>query len=226
MCIYCNKSKKFSTNPSKNGKYKIYNGFHIVQNKLVVETAVDRWTAADEYYSSWGLDDCGESASSKSSITIKFCPFCGKKLEAMNQNKIFVYINDVDKGNEFCQKYNELHSLFDCMRKQRYDRSPDEYYLSLELGKQLRYKLSKNDNHIALVNADGFYRSDSNKPARKTFTEYKTYLKEGKDILIEIYSGYKHKDEVIEKLKELEWGVVVLTVDNLAYEGGRVTVKY
>lgn len=226
MCIYCSKRKRFSTTPSKKGKYKIYNGFYIVQNKLVVETDVARWTVADEYYSFLGIDDCGETASSGSSITIKFCPFCGKKLEAANQNKIFVYINDVDKGNTFCQNHSELHSLFNCMRKQGYDSSPDEYYLFLEVNKQLRYQLSKNSNHIALVNADGFYRSDSNKPLRKTFTEYKTYLNEGKDILIEICSAYRHKDEVIEKLKELKWDVIVLTVDNLAYEGGRVTVKY
>lgn len=68
--------------------------------------------------------------------------------------------------------------------------------------------------------------SDSNKPLHKTFTEYKTYLKEGKDLLIEMDSIYRHKEEVIKRLKEMDYDLVILTIDNISYEDGKVKIKY
>lgn len=55
MCDFCEK-KDTITRMSKKGNYTITNYVSVKPGRLVIESDVVRYTRADAYYESWGLD--------------------------------------------------------------------------------------------------------------------------------------------------------------------------
>ena len=226
MCKYCEKSNHFGEG-SKSGKYRTYNSLCIKGDKLVIETSINRRTAADDYYESWGLDCDGEFSSSIHIFSIKYCPFCGKKINNNYNPRIFLYINDGLSIDEYISKHQtKLHEYFDYQRQINYDRSLDDYYLTLEVEKYLRKKLSENPRFISLSTEDWFFYSDNIRTITKaTLNTYKSKLKSGKDIFITVDSNYKNKEELINLLKLFDYELIVITFEDISYSDDKIVIQ-
>lgn len=212
MCKYCELKERNWRGGSRKGYYTISNELLIKNSKLIVRTGINRRTATDDYYESWGLDCDGESASRETVFNIKFCPFCGRKLNAEYKPKIFLYINDEEKANEFCEKIEWLIHEFDRTRYQYKDTSGNAYYLSMKIFDIINYSINKDKSGLSLKDTMYLW---SDKPKQYEFNEAKSFLSEGHDIFIQMEANYQFKDYVIEKLKKMKYEVVPISWVNL-----------
>lgn len=210
MCKYCKSKESKYKGGSRNGDYAISNRLFINNSKLVIDTYVNRRTSTDDYYESWGLECDGESADRETIFDIKFCPFCGKKLIAEYKPKIFLYINDNEKGNAFCEKNDWLIREFDKLRLQRMDTSSNSYYLSMKIFDIIDDKIKKSKFGLSLKDSMYLY---IDKPKKYEFKEIKSFLSEGYDVFIEMGVDYQYKEYVIENLKIMKYEIVPVSLD-------------
>lgn len=213
MCNYCELKDSNYKCGVRRGYYTISNELVIKNSKLIVRTNVNRRTSADDYYESWGLDCDGERASRENVFNIKFCPFCGRKLNAEYKPKIFLYVNDKEKANAFCEKNEWLRQEFDCIRYQRKDTSDNAYYLSRKIFDIINDSIKKSKvGSLSLKDTMYLY---SDKPKRCDFNEVKSFLSEGYDVFIEMTAKYEFKEYVVEKLKKMKYEVVPIYLVNI-----------
>lgn len=222
MCKYCESKKSYYKSTERTNNYSIANQLSISNQKLIVQTNVNRRTNADDYYESWGLDSDGENVSKQITFDIKFCPFCGKKLKSVYNQRIFVFDNDCNKANNFCKQHSWLIEEFDYLRKSRYDSSSNSYYLGNKIYDIISNFIAK-ANGIDLVNGMYLYNE---KPSKYDFLEVKNCLSDGYDVFVEMNSDYRFKDYTIEKLKKFGYDVVVFSVDNLKENSGEISVEF
>lgn len=215
MCKYCELKTSSYKGSVRKGHYAISNELVIKNSKLIVRTNVNRKTSADDYYESWGLDCDGESTSRESIFNIKFCPFCGRKLNAEYKPKIFLYTNDREKAKVFCEKFEWLIQEFDLTRKHRRDTSDNAYYLYMKVFNILNEGIKKNKSGLSLKEAYYLY---SDKPKQYEFNEVKSFLSEGYDVFIGMDASFRFKEYVIEKLKKMKYEIVSISVENLIVE--------
>lgn len=118
MCKYCNNLKKelasYDNTDSMNISYGQYRGLHIWSdlyihgNALILSADGSYRSASDCYYEDWGLDCDNEPAMQckDSYIKIKYCPFCGKKIES----KIYELMKANEALNEATEKRDNLNN--------------------------------------------------------------------------------------------------------------------
>lgn len=205
MCKYCELKESNYKGGVRRGYYAVSNELVIKNSKLIVRTNVNRRTSSDDYYESWGLDCDGERTSRETVFNIKFCPFCGRKLNSEYKPKIFLYINDKEKANAFCEKNEWLKQEFDCLREQRRDTSDNSYYLSMKIFNIINDSIKSGKTGLSLKDTMYLY---SDKPKQYEFKEAKSFLSEGYDVFIEMTAKYEFKDYVVEKLKKMKYEVV------------------
>lgn len=205
MCKYCELKESNYKGGVRKGYYAVSNELVIKNSKLIVRTRVNRRTSADDYYESWGLDCDGERTSRETVFNIKFCPFCGRKLNDEYKPKIFLYVNDEEKANAFCEKNEWLIEEFDCIRYQRRDTSDNSYYLSMKIFNIINDSIKNSKTGLSLKDTMYLY---SDKPKQCDFNEAKSFLSEGYDVFIEMPAKYEFKEYVIEKLKKMKYEVV------------------
>lgn len=212
MCKYCELKESNYKGGVRRGYYAVSNELVIKNSKLIVRTNVNRRTSADDYYESWGLDCDGERASRETVFNIKFCPFCGRKLNAEYKPKIFLYIDDKENANIFCEKNDWLIQEFDRTREQRKDTSGNDYYLSMKIFDIINNSIKKDKLGLSLKDTMYLY---SDKPKQYEFNEVKSFLSEGYDVFVEMSSKYEFKDYVVEKLKKTKYEVVPIYYVNI-----------
>lgn len=224
MCKYCELKESNYRGGVRKGNYTISNELMIKNSKLIIRTGVNRRTAADDYYESWDLECDGESTSRETVFNIKFCPFCGRKLNAEYKPKIFVYINDDEKADKFCDQYDWLLREFDYKRLQRKDTSGNSYYLGLKVFDIVNDSIKKNKSGLSLKDTMFLY---ADKPKQYEFNEIKSFLSEGYDVFIQMLSSsYQFKEYVIEKLKKMKYEVILISVDNLTENSKKIFFGY
>lgn len=214
MCKYCENNIDIWKS-SKSGYYTIANSIQIKGTKMVVNTSLNRRTAADEYYESWGIDSDGESKYSTKTFAIKFCPFCGKKLKLSYIPQIFIYFMDKDNDNNFVNNIQWLVEEFNTDRKNSYDTSGNGYYLTKKVLKIISKKIKANKNSIAIKDTLYLPNGYDEKPSAIEFREIKEFLNSGNDIFVRIDTKYKNKDYVLDKLKKLKHELIIFDVSNI-----------
>lgn len=136
MCKFCDNPKQYSdichydNGRGYNEKFGI--GVHawcgIKGNMFSIGGAGNRWTKADDYYESEGLDVDGESAVREEDGIAKFnyCPFCGKKLtDKTYENEIARReLPVIEKNLEILNKYKNFYGC--AFRIQEYEKNPDK----------------------------------------------------------------------------------------------------
>lgn len=212
MCKYCQLKESSYKSGTRRGYYTLSHELLIKNSKLIVRANVNRRTSVDEYYESWGLDCDGERTSRETVFNIRFCPFCGRKLDVEYKPKIFLYINDKEKAIAFCEKNGWLIHEFDCTRQQRKDTSDNSYYLSLKIFDIINNSIKKDKAGLSLKDTMYLY---SDKPKQYEFNEVKSFLSEGYDVFIDMDAKYKFNEYVIGKLHKMKYDIIPISTENI-----------
>ena len=222
MCDFCEK-KDTITRMSKKGNYTITNYVSVKPGRLVIESDVVRYTRADAYYESWGLDVDRSGSTGIFNIPIKFCPFCGKQLGQERNSIIWICNYDYDVFNKFVENHEKVKSELKRINKLKHVSSPLPFVLEKLLFEALNRYL-RNES-ICLFNSGWV----TDKGCHLTKVDYLTIghnLRECNDIYIQMDSDYSKKDSVIRKLKKTGYCIQFLGIENIKYENEKLTFVF
>lgn len=222
MCNYCEK-KDTITRMSKKGDYMITDYISIKPGRLVIENDVVRYTRADAYYESWGLDVDRNGSNGIFNIPIKYCPFCGKQVGQQRNGIIWICNYDYNAFDEFVENHEDVKSEIKRINELKHDSSP----LPFALEKLLFRALDRHLRNELICLFDIGWVTD--KGCHLTKVDYLTIghnLGECNDIYIRMDSDYSKKVSVIRKLKKLGYEIKFLGIENIKYDNEKLSFTF
>lgn len=218
MCKYCDKIETTTLCHYDNGVgcgskcgIGVSAWIQMKGNTLRVSGAGRRWTEADDYYESWGLEVDGEAAprSQDEIVKINYCPFCGKKItdDTFEKETAKKEIPLIEKK---LKSLNELKDFYCCVyRIQEYgefikgtrDRATIfvPYLIDCEIG-----GYHSSSKSLTAYDYDGVLPFDLSEWGLRYTLPYKKSLFNGLD-----------KQEFVKCFSSYQRGTALLVVDNL-----------